>query len=161
MSRDHEHVVCCLCGSALESASSVALSVSHSAVGESSQTLWAHPMCLKNHLAVEVLLISELNDNESTVEPGLIERLAVYIRELSAASQACRQAAERPRYEARLAGAARMFEALRRDSTCATLLPLLEAEQRALGWAYFSEAGGAKAERAFGDFASAAKRLAV
>jgi len=136
------------------------LSVSNSEADEGSQTLWAHPLCLKNHLAVDGPLISELNDDgdKPAVAPGLIELLAVYIRALSDASEACRQTAERPRYEARLAGAARMFEALRRDSTGVALLPLLEAEQRALGWAYFSEAGGEKAERAFGDFASAATK---
>ncbi len=160
MSPESECVVCCLCGSAVEVGSSLALNLRGGSDGEGTQTLWAHPACLANQLAIGVPLITDL-DSEAPVEIGLIERLVVYVHALVDASAACRQAAERPLYEARLAGAARMFEALRRDPTCATLLPLLEAEQHALGWSYFSEAGGAEVERTFGEFAAAAKRLAV
>ncbi len=158
MSRESERIVCGLCGSAVDVASSIALNLRGGSDGECFQTLWLHPACLTNHLAVGVALISDL-DSEAPIEIGLIERLAVYVHALVDASAACRQAAERPLYEARLAGAARMFEALRRDSTSASLLPHLEAEQHALGWSYFSEAGGAEVERTFGEFAAAAKRL--
>lgn len=82
----------------------------------------------------------------------LLTALANYIQILAEASEQTRRAEDRPRYTEHLAAAARMFVAAQRGSEA--LQKLVADERRAYGWSYLADETGARAERAFNEFAA-------
>jgi hypothetical protein len=89
----------------------------------------------------------------------LLQALANYIQILAEASEQTHRAEDRPRYTAHLAAAAQMFVAAYQDSKM--LQKLLEDERRAHGWSYLADEAGARAERAFNEFATCVERQAT
>jgi hypothetical protein len=83
----------------------------------------------------------------------LEDALARYVVELSTSAAGTHRAEDRPRYESHLAAAARMFAALRRDSTLKEIKLIVADERRGYGWSYLSDHEGSRAEAAFDSFA--------
>ena len=88
----------------------------------------------------------------------LLTALADYIRVLAEASEQTRRAEDRPRYAQHLAVAARMFVAACPGSEPEMLQKLVADERRAFGWSYLADEAGARAERAFDEFATFVER---
>jgi hypothetical protein len=82
----------------------------------------------------------------------LLKALAGYIQTLTESSEQTHRAEDRRRYTEHLATAARIFVAVHQDSD--TLRQLVADERRAYGWSYLADETGARAERAFNEFAA-------
>ena len=84
---------------------------------------------------------------------SLLATLAKYVRVLSDASDQTTHSEDRPKYQAHLAAAARMFVAAFEASTSDELRRLVDSERHSFGWAYLSGDPGERAEEAFNEFA--------
>ena len=147
-----ENAVCCLCGKTLKLRSALVVAF-YAGIGglDGSQNLYAHENCLKNHLAVDVALISELADeaefSSEPLTPGIMESLAQYVGALLESTDTTNRSEDRPRYERHLAQSARMFYAIRRDPALDHLAALVAEERRAFGWSFLSGDERARVDR--------------
>jgi hypothetical protein len=80
-----------------------------------------------------------------------MDELAAYIRVLAVATDSTRHAEDRPRYQAHLAAAARMFVAIHAGDND-ELKRLIEQERHGYGWSYLSGDEGEQAHAAWAAF---------
>ncbi len=83
--------------------------------------------------------------------------LATYVNELCKSADRTHRAEDRPRYQAHLAEAARMFRALRYERSLSELQSIVASERRNYGWSFLSDDEGSRAESAFDTFATLVK----
>lgn len=80
-----------------------------------------------------------------------LDDLAAYVEVLTESADNTRHAEDRPRYQAHLAAAARMFAAIHKGDE-AELKRLIDSEEHGFGWSYLSGEEGNRAHSAWAAF---------